>query len=63
MMRLLKKKGPLTLSQICGQGFSSYNSGLSYFFLLTLSLAYLRYLEEEELAIRKSSKSGISFMA
>jgi glyoxylase-like metal-dependent hydrolase (beta-lactamase superfamily II) len=64
VLRLLKK-GPLSLSQVCDQGFRSYDSGLSlsYFFILTLSLAYLRYLEEENLAVRKSNKSGIVFVA
>ena len=62
VLRLLKK-GPLTLSQVCDQGFRSYDSGLSlsYFFILTLSLAYLRYLEEENLIVQKTTKSGVVF--
>jgi glyoxylase-like metal-dependent hydrolase (beta-lactamase superfamily II) len=61
----LLKKHPLNLSQVCDQGFRSCETGLNfyYFFILTLSLAYLRYLEEENLIVRKSKKSGIVFAA
>ena len=64
ILRLLKK-GSLSLSQVCNQGFRSCDSDLSfnYFFVLTLSLAYLRYLEEENLIVRKSNKSGVVFVA
>jgi glyoxylase-like metal-dependent hydrolase (beta-lactamase superfamily II) len=64
VLRLLKKR-PLSLSQICDQGFRAYDSGLSlsYFFVLTLSLAYIKFLEEENLAVRKFDKSGIVFAA
>lgn len=52
------KKGPLSLSQICDKGFRAYDSSLSYFFLLSLTLAYIRYLEEERMAeeIRTNGK-------
>ncbi len=61
----LLKKDSLSLSQICDRAFRSCDAGLSfnYFFVLTLSLAYLRYLEGEKLIVRKSNKSGIVFVA
>ncbi len=45
----LKKKGPLSLFQICDLVFKGYEDVISYFFLLSLSLGYMRYLLEEGL--------------
>ena len=44
------KNGPLNLAQICDRVFRSYDSSLSYFFLLSLGLAYVKYLVEEGMA-------------
>jgi len=50
------RKGPLNLAQICDRAFKAYDSSLNYFFLLSLSLAYVKYLIEEGMAeeIRKN---------
>ncbi len=59
----LLKKGPLTVMQICNQGFGYEHDALSCFFLLTLSLAYIRYLQEEHMVVAKRDKVGIRFTA
>ena len=59
----LLKKGPLTVMQICDRGFGPERDALSYFFLLTLSLAYIRYLKEEKMITSRRKKTGILFMA
>ena len=40
------KSGPVSLSQVCDRAFKSYDSSLSYFFLLSVALGYVKYLKE-----------------
>ncbi len=44
------KKGPVDLSHVCEKAFRRCEKSLSYFFFLSLSLSYVRYLIEEGLA-------------
>ncbi len=58
---ILKRRGPLNLAQICDRAFRSYDSSLSYFFLLSLCLGYVRYLIEEGMAEEIRGKEAILF--
>ena len=55
------RKEPLNLSQICDKVFRTYGSTLSYFFLLSLSLAYVKYLKDEGLVEEIKAADTILF--
>ena len=59
----LLKKGPLSLAQICDMAFKGYESSLSYFFLLSVGLGYMRYLIEKGLAEEVRKEGLILFGA
>ncbi len=60
---ILKKKGPLNLAQICDMAFKGYDSSLSYFFLLSVGLGYMRYMIEEGLAEEVKKGKSVLFRA
>ena len=60
---VLKKKGPLNLAQICDMAFKGYDSSLSYFFLLSVGLGYMRYMIEDGLAEEVKKGKSVLFRA